>query len=410
MSIRLEVKNTGKAYKVYRSKISKLLTVLFGSKNSKNFFLKWIVRNINFTIKHGEAVGIIGINGAGKSTLLKIITGTIKPTEGSIVRNGRIVALLELGLGFHPEFTGRQNVYMSGQLLGLSVNEIDKLFDEIVNFSEIGDYINQPVRVYSSGMQVRLAFSVATAVRPDLLIIDEALSVGDAYFQHKSFERIKKFKQLGTSLLLVSHDKQAIQSICDRAILISAGNMELDGEPEEVLNYYNAMLSDRGIDVGHLKKRINDNKKQTTSGDGKVSLINISIINLDGNVIELVKVGERVKLIIEIKVNEDLNDLVLGYLIKDKYGREIFGTNSYFLKQQQCDLKCDEVKVFEFTFDANVGEGNYSVSVAAHRGHTHVAGNYLWKDVAIVFNVINTNKSSFIGSSWIEPILEIKNK
>lgn len=172
--------------------------------------LHWVQQGLNFEVRAGEAVGIIGMNGAGKSTLLKMIVGTTQPTTGSVEMTGRVAALLELGMGFHPDFTGRQNAIMAGQLLGMSVEEILTLMPDIEAFAEIGEYIDEPVRVYSSGMQVRLAFAVATARRPDVLIVDEALSVGDAYFQHKSFDRIREFRKRGTTLLIVSHDKQAI--------------------------------------------------------------------------------------------------------------------------------------------------------------------------------------------------------
>ena len=237
------VNNLGKAYKQYPSKWSRLIEwVSPGSHKSHS--LIWILEDISFSVKSGEAVGIIGVNGAGKSTLLKMICGTTRPTNGSVEVRGRIAALLELGMGFHPEFTGRQNVLMASQLLGIEKKEIQALMPEIEAFAEIGDYIDQPIRVYSSGMQVRLAFSVATAIRPDLLIIDEALSVGDAYFQHKSFERIRKYRKEGTTLLIVSHDKQAIQSICDKAVLLNNGKIELEGKPEAVMDYYNALLAD----------------------------------------------------------------------------------------------------------------------------------------------------------------------
>ena len=191
----IRVNNVGKAYRQYHSKTGRLIEWL-SPLNTKRHNLKWILSDINFEVAPGEAVGIIGINGAGKSALLKLITGTSRPTTGEIEISGRVAALLELGMGFHSDFTGRQNVYMSGQLLGLSSEKITELMPQIEEFAEIGDYIDQPVRVYSSGMQVRLAFSVATAIRPDVLIIDEALSVGDAYFQHKSFDKIKEFKSL----------------------------------------------------------------------------------------------------------------------------------------------------------------------------------------------------------------------
>ncbi len=238
------VSGVGKAYKIYQRKVHRLLEWMIPGIQPQHS-LKWILKDINFEINEGEAVGIIGINGAGKSTLLKLITGTAKPTTGNIDISGRVAAMLELGMGFHADFTGRQNVYMSGQLLGLSVEQINQLMPEIESFAEIDEYIDQPVRVYSSGMQVRLAFSVATAIRPDILIIDEALSVGDAYFQHKSFERIREFRRKGTTLLLVSHDKQAIQSICDRAILLNQGEVAMEGEPEAVMDFYNALLADK---------------------------------------------------------------------------------------------------------------------------------------------------------------------
>ncbi|MGZ8341581.1 MAG: ABC transporter ATP-binding protein, partial [Telluria sp.] len=213
------VVNLGKAYKQYPTRWSRLGEWMLPFKGARHK-LKWVLQDINFQVAAGEAVGLIGINGAGKSTLLKLITGTSQPTTGSVHMTGRVAALLELGMGFHPDFTGRQNVYMSGQLLGMTVEEIRELMPQIEDFAGIGDYMDQPVRVYSSGMQMRVAFSVATARRPDILIVDEALSVGDAYFQHKSFDRIRQFRKQGTTLLLVSHDKQAIQSVCDRAILL----------------------------------------------------------------------------------------------------------------------------------------------------------------------------------------------
>ncbi len=209
---KIVVKDLGKAYKHYPSRWSRLWDWIIPW-GPDRFTLKWVLQDINFSVAPGEALGIIGINGAGKSTLLKMIVGTVSPTTGSVEIGGRVAALLELGMGFHSDFTGRQNAFMAGQLLGMSVPEITQLMPEIEAFAEIGDYIDQPVRVYSSGMQMRLAFSVATAKRPDVLIVDEALSVGDAYFQHKSFNRIREFRKLGTTLLIVSHDKSAIQAV-----------------------------------------------------------------------------------------------------------------------------------------------------------------------------------------------------
>ena len=275
------------------------------------------------------------------------------PTTGEIEISGRVAALLELGMGFHSDFTGRQNVYMSGQLLGLSSEKITELMPQIEEFAEIGDYIDQPVRVYSSGMQVRLAFSVATAIRPDVLIIDEALSVGDAYFQHKSFERIRKFRQEGTTLLLVSHDKQAIQSICDRAILLNKGQIEMEGEPEAVMDYYNALLADKQNQS--IKQVEHNGKTQTVSGTGEVTISEVHLLDEQGNVTEFVSVGHRVSLQVNVEVKDDIPELVVGYMIKDRLGQPIFGTNTYHLNQTLTSLKKGEKRSFLFSFDARLG-------------------------------------------------------
>ncbi|WP_049606852.1 ABC transporter ATP-binding protein [Yersinia massiliensis] len=398
----VSVRNLGKAYKQYPTKLSRLKEWILAKKHHS---LKWVLRDINFNINPGDSVGIIGINGAGKSTLLKLITGTATPTEGDVTIRGRVAALLELGMGFHPDFTGRQNVFMSGQLLGLSVPELEKLMPEIIKFSEIGDYIDQAVRVYSSGMQVRLAFSVATAVRPDVLIIDEALSVGDAYFQHKSFERIKEFKKQGTTLLIVSHDKQAIQNICDKVILISNGQKIMEGEPEAVLDYYNALLSDNSGKV-NASQSISNGNIQTISGNGDATFVHVNITDVNDKPIEVITVGQRVILNVELAVNRDLKDLCVGYLIKNRLGEEIFGTNTYYHSKVIDKVMAGETIHYKFTFDANIGEGNYSVSVAAHMGHNHLSKNYEWKDLAFVFTIVNTSKNNFVGSSWIPPTIE----
>src|SRR3546814_491714 len=278
----ITVNNVGKAYKQYPTRWSRLAEwVIPGSKPRHT--LKWVLQDIDFTVKPGQALGIIGINGAGKSTLLKMITGTAQPTRGSVSVTGRVAALLELGMGFHPDFTGRQNAFMAGQLLGYTMDDIVRLMPEIERFAEIGDYIDQPVRVYSSGMQMRLAFSVATAQRPDVLIVDEALSVGDTYFQHKSFDRIREFRKQGTTLLIVSHDKQAIQSICDRAILLSDGRLAMEGEPEAVMDYYNAMLADHQNQV--VQQVVLDNgRTQTLSGTGEAVVTAISLLDESGKI------------------------------------------------------------------------------------------------------------------------------
>lgn len=401
----ITVTNLGKAYKQYPTRWSRLAEWLIPGHKPRHT-LKWVLQRINFAVQPGEAVGIIGINGAGKSTLLKMITGTTQPTTGSVHITGRVAALLELGMGFHPDFTGRQNAFMAGQLLGYSVEEIARLMPEIEAFAEIGDYIDQPVRVYSSGMQMRLAFSVATAHRPDVLIVDEALSVGDAYFQHKSFDRIRGFRKQGTTLLIVSHDKQAIQSICDRAILLNAGELAVEGEPEAVMDYYNALLA------GHQNQRVkqevlDDGKVQTVSGTGEATVSSITLVSEDGQALEVVDVGQRVRLRIEVTAHADIDRLVLGYGIKDRLGQVIYGTNTHLKSRPLLNVSAGERYLFEIAFPANLGPGTYSVQTALVSDDTHLTNNYEWRDLALVFNVVNINKPHFAGSAWIDPQIEV---
>ncbi|MEJ5028243.1 MULTISPECIES: ABC transporter ATP-binding protein [unclassified Comamonas] len=400
----LTVTNIGKAYKRYPSKWMRAWEWITQRTSHEK---TWVLRDINFTVQPGEAVGIIGVNGAGKSTLLKIITGTTQPTQGKISSQGRVAALLELGMGFHPDFTGRQNVFMAGQLLGLKQEEIAASLPAIEAFAEIGDYIDRPVRMYSSGMQMRLAFSVATAVRPDLLIVDEALSVGDAYFQHKSFSKIREFRQLGTSLLIVSHDRGAIQSLCDRAILLERGFVIKDGAPEEVMDYYNALIAEKENATVEVK-RLQDGRAQTRSGTGEARVQGIRLLNAKGEAVEYVNVGEPVQLDVQIRLHADLPELVLGYMIKDRLGQPVFGTNTYHLGTDLKQLKQGETLNLRFSFPANMGLGSYSVSTALHTSDSHLAANYEWQDLALMFNVVNIDRQPFEGLNWLPPDVECK--
>ena len=399
---KLVVSHVGKAYKRYAGKWARMLEWLTGkTRHDKT----WVLRDIHFTVNSGEAVGIVGVNGAGKSTLLKIITGTTQPSSGSVHTEGRVAALLELGMGFHPDFTGRQNVFMAGQLLGLHSDEIAACLPAIEAFAEIGDYIDRPVRTYSSGMQMRLAFSVATAVRPAVLIVDEALSVGDAYFQHKSFNKIREFREQGTTLLIVSHDRSAIQSLCDRAILLERGFVIKDGPPEEVMDFYNALIAERENATVEVK-RLDDGRVQTTSGTGEARVASIELRNAQGETVEYVNVGEPVRLEVKIRLHADLPELVFGYMIKDRLGQSVFGTNTHHLKVKMAQLKKDELLTLVFSFPANIGLGSYSVSTALHVADTHLATNYEWRDQALMFNVVNVNRDQFVGVNWIPPLVE----
>ena len=404
MSI-LEVKDVSKSFLDYSSEWKRVLSWFgFDFKPKKEHK---ILKHINFSISKGEAIGIVGQNGAGKSTLLKIITQTLKPSTGEVIVNGRISAILELGMGFHPDLTGRENVYHSSGLMGFTHSQISAVIDEIEEFAEIGDYFDQPVRTYSSGMGMRVAFGVATAYRPDILIVDEALSVGDAYFQHKSFDRIRRFQEEGTTLLLVSHDRNAIQSICDRAILLEGGSVIKDGEPEEVMDFYNAIIAQRENSKVEQKKS-DSGKVETISGTGEVTIKSIQLLDMEDKEVEYISVGDEVRLKISVDVNESISELVLGYMIKDRLGQAIFGTNTHHLKESIQDLKSKDSVEYIFTFNANIGVGSYSMAVAVHSGESHIVNNYEWRDNALIFNVANPNRDEFVGTSWIEPELKYK--
>lgn len=366
----------------------------------------WVLRHISFEIHPGEAIGVIGQNGAGKSTLLKMITGTLQPTEGKIQINGRIAAILELGMGFNPDLTGRQNVFHAAGLMGFEADQIQQVMPEIESFAEIGEYFDEPVRIYSSGMQMRVAFAVATAYRPEILIVDEALSVGDAYFQHKSFDRIRQFQEQGTTLLIVSHDRGAIQSLCGRAILLENGCIIKDGNPEEVFDFYNAIIAEKENETVALKQ-LDNGKVQTSSGTGEARVVDVAILDEESERIEYIDVGQIVTLQLTVEVYQDIPQLVMGYGIKDRLGQVIYGTNTYLKKQILQDVKANTKVIYDVLFPVNLGPGSYSIQTALVSSDTHLENNYEWRDLALVFNVININKPHFAGTSWMDPDIRI---
>jgi lipopolysaccharide transport system ATP-binding protein len=396
----LRAKDLGKAYRTYRSewqRIGRWLGIKSAPREEH-----WVLQHINFDINAGEAIGIVGQNGAGKSTLLKMLTGTLQPTTGSVEVNGRIAAILELGMGFNPELTGRQNVYHAAGLMGFTAQQIDEVMSEIEAFAEVGEYFDQAVRTYSSGMQMRVAFAVATARRPEILIVDEALSVGDSYFQHKSFDRIREFQDQGTTLLIVSHDRSSIQALCDRVLLIEGGTVIKDGAPEEVMDFYNAIISEKENATVQVHK-LEDGSVQTRSGSGEASIESLALYNETDAPVEFVTVGQAVSLKIKVKVNQSIPELVVGYMIKDRLGQPIYGTNTHHLDKKMGALDEGAKLEYTFKFDANIGVGSYSIAVALHTADTHLNANYEWRDLALVFNVINADKVPFVGSAWIQP-------
>lgn len=401
----LSVNNLGKAYRSYGSEWQRIARWFYLPVKPREEH--WVLRHISFSIQAGEAIGIVGQNGAGKSTLLKMITGTLQPTEGCVQVNGRVAAILELGMGFNPELTGRQNVYHAAGLMGFSAEQVGQVMDEIEAFAEIGEYFDEPVRTYSSGMQMRVAFSVATAFRPEILIVDEALSVGDTYFQHKSFDRIREFQKRGTTLLIVSHDRGAIQALCNRAILLERGAVIKDGNPEEVMDFYNALIAEKEntrLEVRQLE----DGCIQTCSGTGEATIESVGLYNTMGDPVEFVSVGESVSLRIVARIGSDIPELVMGYMIKDRLGQSVFGTNTHHLGCKLETLRAGERLEYRFDFPANLGIGSYSIAVALHTTDSHISRNYEWRDLALVFNVVNVSREAFVGLAWIPPTVECR--
>lgn len=396
----IRVTGLGKAYKQYPTRWSRLAEWLIPFSPLRHH-QHWVLQDVAFEIASGEAVGIVGANGAGKSTLLKMITGTTQPTCGKIEIEGRVAALLELGMGFHPDFTGRQNAIMAGQLLGLQVDEIEAMMPDIEHFAEIGEAIDHPVRTYSSGMQMRLAFSVATARRPDILIVDEALSVGDSYFQHKSFDRIRSFRKAGTTLLIVSHDRSAIQSICDSAILLKDGHMAMYDKPEVVLDYYNALMAEREGQVVR-QEMLSGGEVRTVSGTGEAVILGVRLLDEQERSIEAAEVGQPVVLEVQVEVRSDIERMVLGFLIKDRLGQMMYGINTHRLDKALTDLHAGERFTYRFAFVMGLGEGNYSVSLSLSRLDSHMDRNFEWRDYGLVFHVINGRQENFVGCSWLD--------
>lgn len=401
----LKIEGLGKAFREYKMEWQRMVG-WFGGHHKASAEI-WVLRDINFQVFAGESVGIVGQNGAGKSTLLKLVTGTLRPTEGSITVAGRIAAILELGMGFNPELTGRENARYTAGLMGMSPEQIDAIIPAVEEFAEIGDYFDEPIRTYSSGMQMRVAFSVVTAVRPEILIIDEALSVGDAYFSHKSMARIREFRKQGTTLLFVSHDPGAIQSLCDRAILLEEGRLLMDGAPSEVMDYYNAMVSEKEnetVEVRHLAS----GEAQTISGTREAVVETIGLFNTADEPVEFVNVGESVELRVRARIHGTIPRLVFGYMIKDRLGQPVFGTNTHHTRQALENLEDGQRVEYRIAFPMNLGPGSYSVSTALCSTETHLVDNYEWRDLALLFTVANQNRDFFVGTAWVPPVIEVR--
>jgi len=390
--------NLGKRYKRYPHRWARLAEWLTAERYCGHES-RWALRGVSCEVEPGEAVGIVGQNGAGKSTLLKILTGTSRPTEGTFHVGGRVAALLELGMGFHPDFTGRQNATMGCQMLGLGAGEIRERLPEIERFAELSDYMQQPLRSYSTGMQMRLAFSVATAVRPDVLIVDEALSVGDAYFQHKCIKRIRSFRDQGTTLLFVSHDPGAVKSLCNRALLLERGVLLQDAKPDAVLDYYNALIAQQEKDAEIQQLEVDGATTETRSGSGQATLVSIDVTDASGRSCRTFRVGDVARFRCVAQFAVPIEKPTIGILIRDRLGNEVFGTNTHHLQVFEPLVESGECLVATFTLTLHLGYGHYSLTVALHAGDTHLDANFDWRDQVLVFHVIPNDAYRFVGTA-----------
>jgi lipopolysaccharide transport system ATP-binding protein len=403
------VHNLGKKYKRYINHWARLIELI-----TQGLYLKhekrWALRGVSFEVNSGDAVGIVGQNGSGKSTLLKILAGTTKATEGKLYIQGTIAALLELGMGFHPDFTGTQNAVMACKTAGLNSEQIRTCLPEIERFSELGDYMNQPLRVYSTGMHMRLAFSSATAVRPDILIIDEALAVGDAYFQHKCIERIRNYKDKGTTLLFVSHDPGTVKTLCERVLLFDQGVLIRDGGSETVLDYYNALIAKRSKDSEILQIESKFGRTSTRSGSREAVIRKVELLDKDNRPARAFRVGDNLEIHVELFFNAKINKPTVGFAIRDRLGNEIFGTNTYHLKANHGSYKSGETLDVFFRLPLNIGCGSYSLAVAVHSNDTHLENNYDWWDKCVVFQVLPNNSFLFVGAAALPVDVEVRRR
>ncbi|HEY8517445.1 MAG TPA: ABC transporter ATP-binding protein [Candidatus Binatia bacterium] len=392
---RIVARSLGKKYKRYRHPMLRLVEWLSGDRIVCHEE-EWALRGVSFEVGDGESLGIIGMNGAGKSTLLRVLTGTTLPSEGSFTVEGRVAALLELGLGVHPEFTGWQNATLAGQLLGLDEATLAEVLPWVQEFSELGDHMDQPVRTYSTGMQVRLAFSIATAVRPDVLIVDEALSVGDAYFQHKSMARIRSFQEQGTTLLFVTHDPAAVKALCQRAILLDRGTLLRDGPPDAVFDYYNAMIAQKEHEREIVQVEA-QGQVVTRSGTREAEIVAVELLDTQGAPRRSFTVGETARIRVRLRTNRAMPSPTVGFLIRDRLGNDVFGSNTFHLGVAHEPCAAGDELVAAFDVELAVGAGSYSVSVALHTDRAHVDQSFDWWDRALVLQVAPGSGPSFTG-------------
>jgi lipopolysaccharide transport system ATP-binding protein len=420
--IAISLKNVSKCFKRYAHPVDRLKELLLPARSRADEF--WALQDINLEVPKGQTVGIVGRNGCGKSTLLQIIAGTLTPTKGDVKVKGRVSALLELGSGFNPEFTGRQNVFFNGRLLGLSQKEIEDKFEKIAGFADIGDFIDQPVKTYSSGMFVRLAFAVAVNVDPEVLIVDEALAVGDVVFQHRSMRRMRALMDSGVTTLFVSHDSGAIKTLCNWAVMINQGKIYTSGSPNDVIIKYMKLITETELGIAPVEevqsnsetREATETEKQihqqllvkakpTRRGNRRALIENVQMFNQFGeNLGETPIFGfnEKVTLLVDLQVYEPLQSCIVGFFVCDKNGNELIGSNTMEENGPIGKLEPGNRLQVEFKFNIPLRPGSYSLTVAGAEDYT--AMTFDWIDNAIIIQVLPPSTGKRIHPLVYQPV------
>ncbi|WP_251353167.1 ABC transporter ATP-binding protein [Hominisplanchenecus murintestinalis] len=375
----IRVADVTKIYKLYDNPKDRLKESL-GLTRKKCYQEHYALNHINFEVKKGETVGIIGTNGSGKSTMLKLITGVLTPSSGEIQVDGRISALLELGAGFNMEYTGIENIYLNGTMIGFSRNEIDEKMQEILDFADIGEFVHQPVKSYSSGMFVRLAFAVAININPEILIVDEALSVGDVFFQAKCYRKFEEFKQQGKTILFVSHDLGSITKYCDRAILLNKGEKIFEGTPKETVDIYKKVLVNQfepseletdedANDITKFskdkdwKKSIQVNPELIEYGEKSAEIIDYALLDENGLITNTFMKGTVFSVRMKIQAHKEVKEPIFAFTIKNLQGIELTGTNTTYEKVQVPPMEPGDIREVTFTQRLDLQGGEYLVSL-----------------------------------------------
>lgn len=376
----IEVTDLCKVYKLYNKPTDRLKESL-GLSRKKQFKEHYALKHVDLTIKKGESVGIIGTNGSGKSTILKIITGVLSKTSGDVKVNGRISALLELGAGFNMEYTGIENIYLNGTMIGFTEAEIDARLQDILDFADIGDFVYQPVKTYSSGMFVRLAFAVAINIDPEILIVDEALSVGDVFFQMKCFHKFEEFQQMGKTILFVSHDLSSIAKYCDRVILLNQGVKLAEGNPKDMINMYKKLLVNQ-LDVDTLEDISGKSKLTLETGDAdawkyhfeindnvidygerQAEIVDFAIIDQYGSFSNIIQKGSRFQVKAKLYFNDTVKNPIFTFTIKNPQGTDITGTNTMFERVETGVVEKGETRIVTYSQQMDLQGGDYLISL-----------------------------------------------